>query len=193
MAAAYTAPMLAITGSPKDYTGIAAARQRQEAADEAKVKSEGKKKDEEIRKALRIEPGTYLPFRVPEIESAFTETMNSLDKAKIDGDFNAESEAMFKFKQKVADLQKEKKEYDEAKKGISQGTLVSRGDLSKVGSASSMNDFQDVIDSGAASVEPNTGRLQFNAFEKYSGNAPSPLSALLVCSKFSSFVGDVDG
>lgn len=160
--AAYTAPTIAITGSPKDYTGLIAARQRQEKADKAKSDAEGRKQNEEIKKALYVSPDKFLPFRRGEVTDALADAFQKINQARADGDFSAENEAMSSIKMLLADRADEKKKYDEAEKGLSTGTYIAGGDLKRVSSAKSVDELQDLVEQGAISVEPNSGRLNFN-------------------------------
>jgi hypothetical protein len=115
--AAYTVPTIAITGSPKDYTGLVAARRRQKDADEAKAAADQKKADEEIYKALSIKPGEMLNARIPDAKKLGVETVKRLREIQESGASWADmQEAQQNALYQLQAWKDEKKTFDEADK-----------------------------------------------------------------------------
>lgn len=159
--AAYTVPTIAITGSPKDYTGLVAARRRQKEADEAKAEEARRKKDEEIYKATTVKNGEYLPMRIPDVLRKKSEIVNRMLEASQNGDFNANDAAKTEWEAYLQNLKGEKLQADEAIKGTEKGSHLSTGNLRALYTAQGTDskEIQDLVKSGDVVIEEGTGRL----------------------------------
>jgi len=157
--AAYTVPTIAITGSPKDYTGLVAARRRQKEADEAKAKEARRKKDEEIYKATTVKNTEYLPMRIPQVLQKKAEIVNRMLEASQSGDFSANDAAKTEYEAFLQNLKNEKIDADKAIMGTEKGSHLASGNLRKLYSASSPEEIKDLVDSGDVVIEEGTGRI----------------------------------
>jgi hypothetical protein len=147
---AYTIPTIGITGSPKDYTGIVAARQRQEAADKGKAAAEQRKEDKEIADALYVKPGEMLNARIPDAKALGIETIKKMEQAKASG--ASWSELQDAQQAAIYQLQawkEEKKAFDEADKRRRTGAGITPKSVSAAYTAKDSESLRTGLGQGA--------------------------------------------
>jgi hypothetical protein len=177
---AYTSPFIGFAGSPKDYSSLEMARKRQAAAENKTAKGLAKKEMDEIYKATSIDPKGYLPFRLPQIKEKFAEGIAKMGAAISAQDYNALQEAKNEIIMYSGNFAAEKQDFDKVIKSNQSGATFSDGDYSIAYSASSINDLQPFIDSGAMGFQKETERVIPIAYD----NVDIPLRQLGIVEKY---------
>ena len=106
---------IGLTGTPKDYTGIVAARERQKATDEIRKKAAKDKDLEGIKKSLLINDRLYMGYQIPEVNNIVTSGIKELMSAKESGDIAQEANIQQKMNQQLLQMSAERKAVDEMK------------------------------------------------------------------------------
>jgi hypothetical protein len=156
---AYTSPFIGFAGSPRDYSSLEMARKRQAAAENKTAKGLAKKEMDEIYKATSISPEKYLPFRIPQIKEKFAEGIAKMGAAISAQDYNALQEAKNEILMYSGNFAAEKKDVDEIIKGTEGGKLYSPVNFRRLYSGSKMEDFDDMGQIGAITIQPETERI----------------------------------
>jgi hypothetical protein len=189
--AAYTSPFIGFAGSPRDYSSLEMARKRQSAAEEKVAKGRAQKELEDIYKMTTIDPKGYLPFRLPEIKEKFAQGVSKMVEAIAAQDYNALQEAKNEIVMTSGNYAAEKKDVDEVIKGTEGGKLFSTADFRRLYSGAGMDDFKDMLESGAIQIHEQTGRIvpttsqnidinkeQINTIAKYKNKPTGNLNSL---------------
>lgn len=163
--AAYTSPFIGYPGSPKDYSSLEAMRKRQKDVDDKAAKARTQKELDEIMKAIDIDPGKYLPFRIPEVKGIMGEGVDKILKAAAAGDYSALQEAKNDIKLRSGNFVAEKEDFDKVIKSTENGQTYTPVDYRTVYSGKGIEEFQPMIDRGDLQVHPDTKRLVPTAFE----------------------------
>lgn len=163
--AAYTSPFIGYPGSPKDYSSLEAMRKRQKDVDDKAAKARTQKELDEIMKATDIDPGKYLPFRIPQVKGIMAEGVDKILKAASAGDYSALQEAKNDIMLRSGNFVKEREDFDNVIKSNETGQTYTPVDYRSVYSGKGIEDFQSMIDSGALSVHKETGRLVPTSYE----------------------------
>jgi hypothetical protein len=156
------------------------ARKRQAAAENKTAKGLAKKEMDEIYKATSIDPKGYLPFRLPQIKEKFAEGIAKMGAAISAQDYNALQEAKNEILMYSGNFAAEKQDFDKVIKSNQSGATFSDGDYSIAYSASSINDLQPFIDSGAMGFQKETERVIPIAYD----NVDIPLRQLGIVEKY---------
>ena len=157
--AATTSQFIGYPGSPKDYSSLEAMRKRQKEVDDNAAKARTQKELDEIMKATDVDPGKYLPFRIPEVKGIMAEGVDKILKAAAAGDYSALQEAKNDIKLRSGNFVDEKRAVDEAIKSAETGATFTAADLRRLYSGKGRGDFEDMIKSGAIQVHEETGRF----------------------------------
>lgn len=112
---------LGLTGTPKDYTSIIAAQERQRAADEAAAKKQKLNQYQDVVKSLKTDK--ILPYQKDDFNILFAESLNKIKKAIDAGDINAQSEAMNAIEMRSRELRAEYDAVDDYRKKWNEGKL----------------------------------------------------------------------
>jgi hypothetical protein len=167
------------------------ARKRQAAAEEKVAKGRAQKELDDIYKMTSIDPKGYLPFRLPEIKEKFAQGVSKMVEAIAAQDYNALQEAKNEIVMTSGNFAAEKKDVDEVIKGTEGGKLFSTADFRRLYSGAGMEDFNDMLESGAIQIHEQTGRIvpttsqnidinkeQINTIAKYKNKPTGNLNSL---------------
>lgn len=163
--AATTSPFIGYPGSPKDYSSLEAMRKRQKEVDDKAAKARTQKELDEIMKATDVDPGKYLPFRIPEVKGIMAEGVDKILKAAAAGDYSALQEAKNDIKLRSGNFVAERDDFDKVIKASEGGQVFTPADYRRLYSGKGKEDFQDLIESGALQVHQETGRFVPTAFD----------------------------
>jgi hypothetical protein len=168
--AAYTSPFIGFAGSPRDYSSLEMARKRQADAEEKAVRGKAQKELEDIYKMTSIDPKKYLPFRLPEVKEKFATGVSKILEAAAAQDYNALQEAKNEIVLASGNFAAEKEDVDEVIKGTESGKVFSTADFRRLYSGAGMEDFNDMIESGAIQIHKETGRIVPKTIQSFSIN-----------------------
>lgn len=163
--AAYTSPFIGYPGSPKDYSSLEAMRKRQKDVDDKAAKARTDKELDEIMKAIDIDPGKYLPFRIPQVKGIMGEGVDKILKAAAAGDYSALQEAKNEIKLRSGNFVAEKDDFDKVIKSSESGQTFTPADYRIMYSGKGPSDFQPYVDNGSLLFHKDTGRFVPTAFD----------------------------
>lgn len=157
---------LGLTGTPKDYTSLIAAQERQRAADEAAARKQKLNQYQDVAKSLVVDKS--LPYQKEDYVIKLGETLEKVKKAIDSGDYNAQVMALGDFSQ----FSKERKaEYDAFE---NYRNMYNKGQINpdikvtpdQIYNAKSRQDVANLA-GGDFSFNPDLGVLNFYTTNKY--------------------------
>lgn len=119
---------LNIAGTPKDYTSIVAARQRQKQLGELEEKKKKQAMNEDILKSISVPSGLVMDYRTKEMEQATGDFVREVSKARDEEDINKEAQLKQKYKMLWDQRVAERKVFDEDIKNYEAGKTVLAAD-----------------------------------------------------------------
>lgn len=123
---------IGLSGTPKDYTGIQAARQRQQEVGQQRKQLARDKELGDLRESMVIKDGLYLDGRSPQIERYQAESIDEMQKLYNAGNFNELNKRKQQYFNVMNGLKQERKDVDEIVKGIRDGKLFTGGDVQRL-------------------------------------------------------------
>lgn len=157
---------LGLTGTPKDYTAIVAARERQKAADEERIKAAKLKEYDDVAKALV--PKRMLPYQKEDYIIKTGDTLKKLQEAIQNGDNNTKNTLLTQHALLTSDLDNEYKAAEDYRVLSNRGSINADTKVSPDEIWNAKN-RQEVIEKsgGDFKYNPQTGTLNFYPTAKY--------------------------
>jgi hypothetical protein len=119
---------IGLTGTPKDYTSIVAARQRQKQLGELEEKKKKQAMNEDILKSISVPSGLVMDYRTKEMEQATANFVREAQDAIEKQDINTLAQLKQQYKMLWDQRVAERKVYDEDLKNYETGKTVYRRD-----------------------------------------------------------------
>jgi hypothetical protein len=107
---------IGLSGTPKDYTALQAARERQKGVEQQRKQLARDKELDELRKGLVVKDGFYLPGRYEDVERYTAEAYDNMVKAYDSGDRRALATMQTQFLNTMNVLSQERKQVDDLEK-----------------------------------------------------------------------------
>lgn len=157
---------IGLSGTPKDYTSLIAAQERQRAADEAAAKKQKLQQYQDVAKGLVVDKS--LPYQKEDYIIKLGDTLQKVKKAIDSGDYNAQVMALGDFSQ----FSKERKaEYDAFE---NYRNMYNKGQINpdikvtpdQIYNAKTRQEVAD-LSGGDFSFNPDLGILNFYSTNKY--------------------------
>jgi hypothetical protein len=113
-----------LTGTPKDYTGLVASRNRQGQLEQLRAKAAKDKGFADIYKQTVVDDNKYLPYKVPAIKEKLAETIKRINESKANDDYAGAAQAINDFKQFSAQSIAEREDMDKLRDGYRTGKIL---------------------------------------------------------------------
>jgi hypothetical protein len=120
---------IGLSGTPKDYTGLQAARERQRGIEQQRKQLARDKELDELRKGLVVKDGFYLPGRYEDVERYTAEAVDNMVKALESGDRRELAQLQSKYFNTMNGWNEERKQVDELKKKVQSGEVFLGTDI----------------------------------------------------------------
>jgi hypothetical protein len=115
---------IGLSGTPKDYTSIVAARQRQKQLGELEEKKQKKSLLDPVMKSIAVDKNLYMDYRIPEVREKTAEFVTKAQQAAESSDINALAMAQQEYNTYVQQMVAERKMFDEDLKNYEAGTAL---------------------------------------------------------------------
>ena len=115
---------IGLSGTPKDYTSIVAARQRQQDLEYAKKAQKQDKLFEPIYKSLLVDDKLYMPYRMEDVSRDLAQSVTDLESAKSSGDLRKAYEIQQRLSQKLLQYGQERKAFDNTLSEYNKGNFL---------------------------------------------------------------------
>jgi len=120
---------IGLSGTPKDYTGLQAARERQRGIEQQRKQLARDKELDELRKGLVVKDGFYLPGRYEDVERYTAEAVDNMVKALESGDRRELAQLQSKYFNTMNGWNQERKQIDELAKQVQSGKVFLGTDI----------------------------------------------------------------
>lgn len=134
---------IGLSGTPKDYTSLIAAQERQRAADEAKARADKVKKYEDVMKGLNIEE--HLGYKKEELGVLLGETLEKVKKATDTDSYRDRITALNEFADAVRRSKAEWKDVQDYKKDLAEGKINSDIDIQALEKARTLDEIKKFV------------------------------------------------
>lgn len=115
---------IGLSGTPKDYTSVVAARQRQQDLEGAKAAQKQDKLFEPIYKSLVVNDKMYMPYRTEEVARELAQTVSDLRAAQESGDLRKAFEVQQRISQKLLQYNQERVSMDKTLSEYNKGNFL---------------------------------------------------------------------
>jgi hypothetical protein len=161
---------IGLSGTPKDYTALQAARERQKGVEQQRKQLARDKELDELRKGLVVKDGFYLPGRYEDVERYTAEAVDNMVKALESGDRRELAQLQSKYFNTMNGWNEERKQIDELAKKVQSGEVFLGTDINNFyGTKDFKQTIQKLAESGEVIYDPQNPNLpiKVQAFKSY--------------------------
>lgn len=137
---------IGLSGTPKDYTGLVAARERQKQIGELEKKKQKRSLIEPVMKSIAVDKNLYMDYRVPEVREKTAEFVTAASKAAEENDINTLSTLQQDYNTYIQQMVAERKMFDEDLKNYEAGTALMVQDPRLLRQAKSVDDAKKLAE-----------------------------------------------